>query len=77
MCPVLAFTPEVEELYVWFHATHEIANADGRVWWRRTSLPASGGAGDQDCRLMSALEYLEGLTNSLLAIQRQPKGPKT
>lgn len=55
---MLAFTPEVVHALAWFDATHELENADGRVWWARKWLPGPGSVGDQDERLMAALDLL-------------------
>lgn len=76
---MLTLTPAVEEIFSWFYATHELATDNGRVWWRRTSLPTAGGVGDQDGRLMAELEYLEALLNALLRARfskPKPAGPK-
>ena len=67
---MLAFTPEVEAVFHWFGSTHELEQRDGRTWWRRTGLPGPGNVGEQDCRLMAELEYMEMLTNNLLALRR-------
>lgn len=75
-CPVLAFTPEVDHVLSWFYATHELTNADGRVWWRRTALPQAGGVGDQDCQLMEELEYFQALTNGLIALKQSRRVKK-
>lgn len=48
----------------WFDLTHEPVPAEGR--WRRTALPSSGGAGDQDARLMEALEVLRHVHDDIL-----------
>jgi hypothetical protein len=72
VCPVLAFTPEVEHTLGWFFATHE-RSADG---WRRTSLPAAGGAGEQDCRLMAELEFLKGVMTRIVIAERERAQPR-
>lgn len=66
VCPVLAFTPTVSSALRWFDATHELVNADGRFWWRRTALPGPGSLGEQDSRLLEALEVLRGVHNDLV-----------
>jgi hypothetical protein len=69
-CPVLTLTPDVEEAFAWFHATHELARDQGRLFWRRTSLPAAGGVGDQDARLMATIEHLAAVQGGILAEQQ-------
>jgi len=66
VCPVLAFTPEVEGALRWFEQTHELTLADGRAWWRRTGLPGPGSVGDQNARLMEALDILRQVHDDLL-----------
>lgn len=75
MCPVLAFTPDVEAVLRWFDATHELVNADGRWWWRRMGYPGPGGAGDQDAWLFEALELTRMVQNDLarIAMTTTPK----
>lgn len=73
MCPVLAFTPTVESALRWFEATHELVNADGRFWWRRTLLPGPGSVGEQDARLMEALDLLLSVHNDLVRPKGKPK----
>jgi len=63
---VLAFTPEVDGALRWFEATHELTNADGRFWWRRVGLPGPGSVGEQDARLMEALEVLQRVYDDLM-----------
>lgn len=65
-------TPEVEEIFRWFAECYEVTvdGMSGRVWWRRAALPAAGGVGDQDARVMAALEYVAQLRNTLL-MERQ------
>jgi hypothetical protein len=63
-CPVLAFTPAVESALRWFDATHEPVPAEGR--WRRVALPGAGGIGDQDARLMDALDLLRRVQTDLM-----------
>lgn len=65
-CPVLAFTPEVEEAHRWFFATHERTEQG----WRRTALPEAGGYGDQDSLRMSMIECVQGVLNERLASER-------
>lgn len=57
----------------WFQATHEIrVQGFGHVEWARSAWPRAGAAGEQDARLMAALDYLCGAMNRSLA--RAPKG---
>lgn len=63
---MLAFTPDVTAALDWFDATHQVASDFGRAYWRQVSLPATGGAGDQDAWLMQALEVLRDVHDTLL-----------
>ncbi|HXG88765.1 MAG TPA: hypothetical protein VNJ02_10550 [Vicinamibacterales bacterium] len=55
-CPVLSFTPEIENALRVFYWTHEVTtHPNGAVRWQRTSLPAAGGLDEQNAWLMSAL----------------------
>lgn len=63
---MLAFTPEVEAALSWFDATHELMVSEGRAWWRRTVLPGPGSLGEQNARLMEALDYLRQVHDDLL-----------
>ena len=65
-CPVLLLTGEIEEAFEWFHATHEVIVDFGGPSWRRMALPAAGGVGDQDARLMATLDHLRTVMNALL-----------
>lgn len=71
MCPVLAFTPEVEGALRWFDATHELTSADGQLWWRRIGLPGPGSVGDQNARLMEALDLLQQVHLELVRPERR------
>ncbi len=70
---MLTFTPDIEAAMAWFDATHRLAIEDGRAQWIRTAFPRAGGAGEQDARLMAALEHLRLLHNTLTseAVGRQ------
>ena len=46
----------MEAALAWFDATYQREPWTGT--WQRTALPASGGVGEQDAWLMSALEVL-------------------
>ena len=71
-CPVRVLTPEVKEITRWFDATHRLTVTDAGVIWERFALPAAGGAGDQDARLMAALDWLLEVKNQL-ALRPKPK----
>ena len=62
---MLAFTPEVKAYIEWFDLTHRLVNEDGWVHSIRIALPAAGGVGDQDARLMEALELLKHVHDEL------------
>ena len=50
-------------VFEWFRATYELV--DGR--WRRQAWPAPGSAGEQDARLVLALEYVADVENERLS----------
>lgn len=62
---MLAFTPEVLDITRWFHATHHVVVTPIGGVWQRFALPEAGGAGDQDARLMAALDYRLAVMNRL------------
>jgi len=62
-CPVLLFTPEVEDLQRWFEWTHDVR--DG--FYHRSALPGPGSLGEQDAYLMQALDCLRDVSNTVLA----------
>lgn len=70
-CPVLAFTPEVASALRWFDATHELVVDGGWQRWRRTSFPAPGGAGEQDTRLIGALDTLRRVHDDLVTVRKK------
>lgn len=72
-CPVLAFTPATESALRWFDSTYELTEIRGRVVFRRTELPGPGGVGDQDARLMDALEVLRRVHDDLMAPRERTK----
>lgn len=47
-------------LMTWFRHCYdvELEPASGRAFWRRVALPGDGGIGEQDARLLNALEYM-------------------
>lgn len=71
---MLAFTPAVESALRWFDATHEIDAGFGVARWRRIGLPGAGALGEQDARLMEALDLLRDVHNDML--MRKPKGER-
>lgn len=58
VCPVLSFTPEVEDLLQIFDWTHEPEPTESGMRWRQTSLPAAGGLDDQEAWTMTGLSWL-------------------
>lgn len=70
-CPVLLLTPEIEEAFTWFRETHELTYEHGAAAWRRVALPAAGGVGDQDSRLMATLDHLKSVFNVRLAREQR------
>ena len=72
---MLLFTPDVQELYEWFYATHELTQTGGSVMWHRIALPGPGALGEQDAKLMEALDYLRGVTNERLLTRRKKTTP--
>ena len=62
---MLAFTPEVKDVQRWFYATHHVVVTPIGGVWQRFALPDAGGAGDQDSRLMAALDFLLTTMNRL------------
>ncbi len=65
-CPVRTLTPEVKDVLAWFDRTHGLQIGFGAVTWQLQRLPGSGGVGEQDARLMAALEWTRDLKNALL-----------
>lgn len=61
------FTPDVEASLAWFFGTHE-RTPDG---WNRTCLPTGGGLGDQDCRLMAEMEFLNGALTRIIRARNE------
>lgn len=67
-CPVLAFTPDVEEAMAVFRHAYEVtSNGFGAVWYRRTALPVEGGIEAQPAKVMQQLQWLERLNNDQMA----------
>lgn len=65
---MLAFTPEVESVLRWFDTTHEVEviGMSGLVRWRRTGLPGPGNIGEQDARLMAAIDFVRLIHDELV-----------
>lgn len=76
-CPVLAFTPAVDDVLGWFDLTYEIEVGFGWMQWRLASLPYTGGVADQPAKLMQALAFVARLRNMRIAedLKRQRRGP--
>ena len=72
---MLAFTPEVESALRWFDATYELQvdAMAGQATWRRVGLPGPGNVGEQEHRLMEALDFLRRVHDDLL----RPKPKRT
>ncbi len=66
-CPVRALTPEVTSALTWFELTHQLVAQFGTAYWMRTALPQAGGIGEQDARLMDALEVLRSVHDQVVA----------
>lgn len=67
---MLAFTPDVRVWRAWFERTHSLEVAGLVTIWRLVRLPREGGIGDQDAKLMSALDVWRDVSNVVLAEQR-------
>lgn len=66
VCPVLSFTPEVEEALRWFDRCYELqVTGLGTVQWVRTALPGSGGIGTQPEWLVLALKELQRINDDI------------
>lgn len=61
---------------LWFHRTHEVAaiGMAGAMWHLR-HLPGPGGIGQQDAKLMAALDWYRQIANTLL--RRAAQGDST
>ena len=76
-CPVLAYTPWVEEVFAWFTLLYTVEVGFGWAQWRRSTLPYEGGMADQPGKLIAALEYVAQQRNAAIAKalkRRRPKG---
>jgi predicted NBD/HSP70 family sugar kinase len=68
-CPVLAFTPDVEEWLDRFDETHEARQ--GAIV--RIGLPGPGSAGEQDAKTIEALRVIRhATTRALSELARRP-----
>jgi hypothetical protein len=65
-CPVLAFTPDVEEWIDRFEDTHQMMGGS----LVRTDLPAAGTLAEQDSRTMEALDVLRHTVDAIIATAR-------
>lgn len=77
---MLLVTPDVQEVFERFYATHELSTTAGGKMWRRIALPGPGGLGDQDARLMDTLDFLRDVKNAVLWTRKRklpvpPSGP--
>lgn len=70
-CPILAFTPEVKSALRWFDSTHELVETMNGPRYERLCFAGPGHLGDQDYRLLTALDYLRFIHNELVT---KPKG---
>jgi len=70
-CPVLLFTPDVQEALSWFQLTHDLQGGYGWAMWQRTSLPVAGGVEDQPAKLMEALALIARHENGLIEQARK------
>jgi hypothetical protein len=68
---VLLFTPDMQELFEWFYATHELTPTGGTVTWHRIALPGPGSIREQDAKLLEELDYLRDVLNGTLLKRRQ------
>ena len=65
VCPVLSFTPEVEETLRLFYWTHEQVVHSLAVYWSQQQLVSPGGIDGQDAWLTGAFGYLRKVHNEL------------
>ena len=65
-CPVLSFTPDVEETLRLFYWSHELASTGQHLQWRQTHLLTSGAVEDQDAWLTGAFGWLRSVHAQLL-----------
>ena len=75
-CPVLAYTPFVEEVFAWFELTYTVDVGLGWARWRRSTLPYDGGMADQPAKLIAALEFVAQQRNAAMAkaLKKTSKG---
>jgi hypothetical protein len=57
---------EVQEVISWFGHCYDVESGNGVASWKRTALPAAGGIGGQDARLINAMEYVAGVHQRVL-----------
>jgi hypothetical protein len=70
---VLLLTPDVQAVFDWFYATHELTATSGGLMWHRIALPAPGTVGQQDAKSMDGLEYLRTVLNRLLWTKKKTR----
>jgi hypothetical protein len=51
----------------------EVDAMSGFAEWRRAALPAGGGIGEQDSRLMHALDACAAISNEILSEERKAR----
>jgi len=61
----------VVEVLGWFGLTHELVATGFGAHWRMAWLPAAGGIGDQDARLMEGLTLARAVSQATLAEELQ------
>ena len=65
-CPVRELDPEADFYINWMVATHDLTEQG----WSMAHLPASGGMGAQDARLMQGIAIARAEANAFLREQR-------
>jgi len=76
-CPILSFTPKVEEALRLFYLSHEIVGIGMSVMWQQRTQIKNGNLEDQDAWMESALGCLRTIHNEALRAQAAtPKTPK-
>jgi hypothetical protein len=72
-CPVLEFTPFVDEVLSWFGSTYDLELGVGVARWRMTTLPYPGALAEQPAKLMEALTFVADVRNTQLLSERKPR----
>ena len=65
-CPVLAFEPRVMAVLEWFDRTYALVEVRGQVRYQRQAWPGPGSVGDQDAKLLQALDVLQRTQNDVI-----------